>query len=346
MAFQFECPYKIDVMKKLDSATRLGAIMFEGDNESNVLKLQFYRDYIPFDMTGHSVVGLVIRADGGTVYLNEGVTVEDNRVSIPLPQSCFAVIGQITISVRTIKDGVKTVVFHATGTVVRSSTDTIIDPGHVVPSVEDVIAKMDEMDAKIAETDEAIEDAEEATANANGAAEKAVRYDIAQTLSEVQRMQARANIGAMVVTVNGEALVVTSEGAGDYEQWSWSSRSTGANKLEAALHGTRERSDGQGHYRIEYRDDATSFHTRGFFVLGGNTPLVSAVTGEDTEYYPIPVPHTATKLRAILADSSMYVCVYLYQYIGDGLYNLISTDRKSTRLNSSHAKTSRMPSSA
>lgn len=171
MAFQFEHPYKIDVLKKLDTAIRLGAIMFEGDNESNVLKLQFFRDYIPFDMTGHSVVGLVIRADGGTVYLNEGFTVEDNRVSIPLPQSCFAVPGQITISVRAIKDGVKTIVFHGTGTVIRSSTDTIIDPGQVIPSVDDVIAKLDEMDAKIAETDEAIEDAEEATANANNAVE-------------------------------------------------------------------------------------------------------------------------------------------------------------------------------
>ena len=121
--------------KKPIAVKALQGNLFSADNGANLIGVEVVEDGSPATLSG-GVIGYVVRADGATVVVNG--TLSGNRATVTLPASCYAVVGSISI---VIKVGTTTV-GACTGYVYRSSTDEIIDPGHVVPSLQELLAQI------------------------------------------------------------------------------------------------------------------------------------------------------------------------------------------------------------
>jgi endonuclease/exonuclease/phosphatase family metal-dependent hydrolase len=153
----FESWFRQD-LKKPVAVRQLTGNLFSADNAANLIGVEVLNDNAPAEISG-AVMGYVIRSDGATV-LVQG-TLEGNKCSVTLPSSCYAVIGQISI---VIKLGTTTVLA-CTGYVYQASTDAIVDPGSVIPSISELLEKIDEMEQGTAAANTAAQ-------NANTAASK------------------------------------------------------------------------------------------------------------------------------------------------------------------------------
>ena len=131
-----------DITQKVETRHG-GGLVFNGNNGSMTLGVRLFNGGEPLAPSG-SVTGQVIRADGQTA-LTEAGTIKGNLVSVTLNQSCFAVEGPIVVSISVTDGGVKTTVLRAAFTVALTSSGPVIDPGQVVPDVEDIVAQYGEM---------------------------------------------------------------------------------------------------------------------------------------------------------------------------------------------------------
>lgn len=147
-----------------------------------------------------AVAASFIRPDGETVIMSGAI--EDGCAVVTLAQSCYTQTGRFTLTIFTIADGARTAVYCLTGNVRQTTTDAIVDPGHVVPDVADIIAEYAAMQ-------QAVADAEAATQAAEAAAQHSVRYDAAQSLTTAQKAQARANIGLTFSDAGNGAIIAS-----------------------------------------------------------------------------------------------------------------------------------------
>ena len=175
----------------------IGVVTYSGDNNSNKIGVLLFKGNLPQDITG-TVIGKVIRMDGATVEY-QGYS-EGNLAYIILTESAFAYPGRLEIKIRVIDGDQKMVIADYVAKAIRTETGKIIDPGHVVPDVDDVIEKQ-------AEIEQAINDANAAAENANAAASHSVRTDTNTSLTNQEKETARNNINA----------VATSELSDDYD---------------------------------------------------------------------------------------------------------------------------------
>lgn len=100
------------------------------------------RDGATVALTG-TVTASFLRADGAEVVLTGEI--EDGAATVTLAQSCYAVPGRFALTVFVTADGVKTGVYACMGGVRNTTSGTIIDPGQVVPSLDDIIAEYSNM---------------------------------------------------------------------------------------------------------------------------------------------------------------------------------------------------------
>lgn len=177
---QFEYWMTTDLKRGSSQVHALHGQTFTQDNLGNRVGVIVLDGGRPATLNG-AVTGYVIRADGGTVVV--AGTVDGSKAYIDLPESAYAVPGQIQIAIRLISGETKTVLGALNAYVRRTATGTIIDPGHVIPDIDDIIAKMAEVDAKIAETDSAIDAAEAATVSANNATKYIAETEATSTAS-------------------------------------------------------------------------------------------------------------------------------------------------------------------
>lgn len=139
--------------------TRIQGNLFSADNGGNRITVEVTDNGEPTELEGN-VSGYIIRPDGKTVVVVG--TLEENRASILLPASAYVAIGLISIVIK-----VSTVTIGAcTAVVYKSTTDEIVDPGHVIPSLAELLEQ-------IANCREATEAAVTATTAANTAADLA-----------------------------------------------------------------------------------------------------------------------------------------------------------------------------
>lgn len=149
-------------LKKPVQVKQLTGNLFSSDNGGNKITVEVLDNGSPASISG-GVTGYVVRDDGATVAITGTLT--ENRASIVLPSSAYAVVGQVSIVV---KVGTTTV-GACTAFVYRSTTDTIVDPGHVIPSIEELLAKIADCEAATAAANTATLAATSATAGANSA---------------------------------------------------------------------------------------------------------------------------------------------------------------------------------
>ena len=121
-------------------------ILCEGDNEANIFGVRIYKDGQPFNPTG-SCVGYFIRPEQTTVVIN-GV-IQGNVAYVSLPLSCYVYPGNFTLAIKItdgqgFTDGMRIV----DGTVVQTYTGEIVDPGGVIPDLDELLAVIADAEAQ------------------------------------------------------------------------------------------------------------------------------------------------------------------------------------------------------
>ena len=115
-------------------------IVFSKDNLSNRINVKLYvgpNEYAG----GGTVTATVIRSDGNTAPFSGSIS--GNVVSVTLIEACMDVPGQIQVFIRLTSGNVKTTIFAGVFTASRTETDTIIDPGTIIPSITELINQID-----------------------------------------------------------------------------------------------------------------------------------------------------------------------------------------------------------
>lgn len=118
----------------------LGGNLFSQDSQGNLLGVELYKDGVAYS-GGGTVSGTVIRADGGTIAVDTG-SITGNKAQIILPAAAYAVVGAVTIIIKLTQDSQTVTVGAFVSMVYATSTDTIIDPGTIIPSIADLIAQI------------------------------------------------------------------------------------------------------------------------------------------------------------------------------------------------------------
>lgn len=140
--------------------------MFTADNGANRVGVIVTDHGEPVTLV-NGITAYFIRADEGTLIIT-GQT-QGNRGWVDLPASAYVKTGPFSL---VIKNGLTTI-GACTGYVYRSTTDEIIDPGHVIPSLEELLAEIANMRTATAAANTATGAANTAAGTANTAAANA-----------------------------------------------------------------------------------------------------------------------------------------------------------------------------
>lgn len=118
--------------------------VFSQDNNGNKIGVNLFTAGSETTIAG-TISGNIIRSDGATVTVS-GSSI-GNRAYIVLPQSAYAVPGVISIIIKATDSGNITTLCAVVANVYRSTTDSVVDPGTIIPSVQTLI---DQIDAAVA----------------------------------------------------------------------------------------------------------------------------------------------------------------------------------------------------
>lgn len=178
MANNFEINQTVDLKKGINGVEVWPhALMYTGDKNAHTWNVTILDGGTPATISGN-VMGYFIRKDGATVAVKGSLS--GNVASVTLDEKCYAFEGDVRSILRITTSNSIISVSALLLNVRYGITDEIVDPGKLVPTLDELLAQIDAM--------------EKATANAEAAASKSVRYDIAQSLTTTQKRQARENI--------------------------------------------------------------------------------------------------------------------------------------------------------
>ncbi|MBE5807168.1 MAG: DUF2817 domain-containing protein [Clostridiales bacterium] len=142
----------IDLSKgiKAQPGTAVRALMTPGDHLGHTWQVTCLKDGAPQPLTG-SVAGHFMRADDSVVTVQGSLGEALARVT--LPQECYAVPGLLDGVLRlTQQDGTKVTLARETFLVGSDVTDgALVDPGDVIPTIDDLLARMDALTALTAQ---------------------------------------------------------------------------------------------------------------------------------------------------------------------------------------------------
>jgi hypothetical protein len=155
MPAQFEHWYRVDLNEgPVKEWVKNGT--FTQDNMANLIGVKVYRGPEPVTLEG-TITLYVIRNDGNTVVCTGSI--DNNKAWVELPESAYACPGTIQMAMRLTNGNTKTVLAAIWADVKETSTDAIIDPGHVIPDIDDLQAQIERMEQRTAAAEEAAENA-------------------------------------------------------------------------------------------------------------------------------------------------------------------------------------------
>lgn len=125
---------------------RCGTVIATGDHHGNAFAAALYRDGEPVDITDCAVTGYFIRPAGDTVVI-AGEVVGINEAEVMLPQACYIDEGIFSLAIKVSGDDFTATVRVVDGMIKLSQTDVLVDPGEVVPALDDLLAHIAEMEA-------------------------------------------------------------------------------------------------------------------------------------------------------------------------------------------------------
>ena len=162
-----------------------------GDKEGHTFRISIIDKQGNVDLAGSSVTGWFIPNDQGLIDdLSVPLTgfVEGNKAILALPAEAYLEVGRFSLVIKLNHDGDISTIFWGTGNVSRSSTDSYVDVGDVIPSLEELLAQIDKMESATNATKEATERANAATERANTAAESVdnLKVDAEKAIADAQ----------------------------------------------------------------------------------------------------------------------------------------------------------------
>lgn len=173
-------------------------LLMEGDKRANVLQISLFDGEKAVDLTGLSVGGSVLRADGADVAI-EG-EIDGNVISCVLSEYAYAVAGPFKAFVQLLDSlgNVKRTVLLLAGMVESRGHGPQIDTGKELPSLDDILAQLETMRNVTQAANTAAGGANAAAAAANSAASNATgAANSATTAAETANAAAdRANDAA------------------------------------------------------------------------------------------------------------------------------------------------------
>lgn len=183
MSITMQMRHKVELNAPLITRN-LPGVLQEGDTDANAFVLEVTQDEKPFDLSGYTPSGYLIRGDGNSVLLNG--TVENNIATIPLSPACYRVPGFFAAFVRlTNVDGVSRTVLKVTGTVAEENMGGIVDDENILPSIDELLAQLDAMET-------AREEAVAAAQTASNAAQQ-VEAQVAEAVTAAENAMTAAN---------------------------------------------------------------------------------------------------------------------------------------------------------
>lgn len=114
--------------------------VFSQDNMANLIGVELFDEGQAASVIGN-VSANVLRADGATVAVTG--TLSGNRASVTLPQAAYAIPGMIAIVIKLSASSVVTTIGAIQAVVFRSSSDTSVDPGTIMPDIQSLINEME-----------------------------------------------------------------------------------------------------------------------------------------------------------------------------------------------------------
>lgn len=117
----------------------------EGDQAGNVFGGMLTRNGQPVDISGALVTGYFIRSDGACIIING--TASGNTFTVTLPAQCYAIEGNFSLAINVTGAGSTETMRIIDGTVVNTATGIVIDPGSIVPSLEQLLAVIEQAEA-------------------------------------------------------------------------------------------------------------------------------------------------------------------------------------------------------
>ena len=126
-----------------------------GDNMAHRWNVMVLRQGSPADLAGYIARAYFLRRDGRTVVLD--ASIEGNTVSVTLDEACYAVPGEVRAILRLSSgSNVNITIAYTLFTVITATSNTMVDPGHIIPDLSELLAK-------IADVETAAQDARLAT---------------------------------------------------------------------------------------------------------------------------------------------------------------------------------------
>ena len=195
-----------------------------GDKEAHKLILTAYRATGIVDLTGAGVLCYVNRADKTTVVVDGEVV--DGKAVVVLPEECYIVNGVVSIIVKLTMGDTRTTALWLNGNINRTRNGKLVDPGGVVPSLEELLAQIDNMEAATAEATAAADAAQNAATDSEqrtttaitetqqqaDAAIARVHETLAGALGDVSDALAEA-APAILLTASGEVVEISNGAA-------------------------------------------------------------------------------------------------------------------------------------
>ena len=135
---QIETWYMQD-LTQLVQVHHLPGNVFSQDNQGNIIGVEVFDDGVPATLSG-TVSAMIVRPDGGTVAATGTLT--GNKMSVSLPVEAYAIPGVISIVLKLTNGSVVTTLLAVVAVVYPSTTSQGVDPGTIIPSIQDLIEQI------------------------------------------------------------------------------------------------------------------------------------------------------------------------------------------------------------
>lgn len=113
--------------------------VFSQDNQGNIIGVKVFDNGQPVNLSG-SVSAYIVRPDGVTVPATG--TINGNKASVTLPEAAYAIPGVISIVLKIAAGLIITTLLAVVATVYASSTNSAVDPGIIIPNIEELIEQI------------------------------------------------------------------------------------------------------------------------------------------------------------------------------------------------------------
>lgn len=142
---QFETWFEQDLQSPI-RVQYLRSTLFTLDSDANLIGVRVFDGGNPATLSG-AVSATLIRPDEQTVPI--AGEINGNAVSVVLPQAAYAYNGQFSIVIKVTDGSEVTTVCAAVGTIFRSETEAVVDPGTLITDINALIAQIETAVASI-----------------------------------------------------------------------------------------------------------------------------------------------------------------------------------------------------